>query len=111
MGIRLIVAATLLTWPVSAAAGGQLPRYDVSGHCGRVAVVAGFVRSGEMREACERREQAAHSNLTETWSSLSPAAQGRCLWAARTHGENYALLEDCVRLELAAQERRRRWGR
>ena len=110
MAIRLAAAALLLTVPACPAAAEGLPRYDVSGHCGRVAIVAGAARSTEMREACERREQEAHAILTQTWPTLSPAAQGRCLWAAHAHDQTYATLQDCVRLELEAMERRRRWG-
>lgn len=110
MGIRLAVVALLLTGPAWPAVAEGLPRYDVSGHCGRVAVVAGKARSPEMREACERREQEAHAILTQTWPTLSPAAQGRCLWAAHAYDRTYATLHDCVRLELEAMERRRRWG-
>ena len=116
MGIRFTAAAILLltvpSVPTSGApaSGAELPRYDVSGHCGRVAVVAGTARRAEMREACERREQEAHETLSELWTTLPRDAQGRCLWATRTHGENYATLQDCVRLELEAAERRRRRG-
>src|SRR3546814_7613215 len=103
MRFALTTRLAALAVPASAA---DLPQYDVSGHCGRIAVAAGAgARAAEMREACERREQAAHMALTHDWPLVSREVQGRCLHMAHLRGASYVLLHDCVALELAADER------
>lgn len=98
--------AILMVGLAAPASAADLPRYDVSGHCGRMAVAAGS-RSAEIREACERREQEAHAALEQNWPLVSPPARNRCLHAVRMDTGSYVTLHDCVALDLAKEERRR----
>lgn len=89
----------------------EIPHYDVSGHCARVARAAGDL-GAQMGEACERREHEAHADLELYWPVIPAEARWRCLHIARMAGEHYALLQDCMRLELnILQENVRRTAR
>jgi hypothetical protein len=99
-------AAAGLVFVSLAIAGGSafaqdVPRFEVSSHCRKVASFAGSY-SESLFGGCMDMEQSAYDGLKTRWARIPAATRAHCLQVASFAGGSYALLQGCVDMEDSA---------
>lgn len=99
--VEMTAAAMIIfgQWAASAAAQ-DIPRYNPSEHCQKVADVSGG--SSMIYNSCIEMEQNAYDKRKANWSSLSTKSRSYCDEVAKVSGGSYAILDSCIDMETDA---------
>lgn len=83
----------------------DMPRYDVTAHCGKVAAFGGSP-SEVVRNGCMKMEQSAYDELKGQWSVFPAAMRKHCDKVATFGGAgSYTTLKGCIDMEKDASNK------
>lgn len=91
------IGLMLLVLPVSAALGGELPRYDIEATCRAAPALAGG--AGNVDRNCLRDEAQAQTQVEQQWAGFAARRRDACVQETRIGGPpSYVALLTCLQM-------------